>query len=282
MSACTLKQTSLCWFTLAEHLVLISIYFIYESGRHWNSCLSLTRGCHWPEQMGRSQTVLQSSLLLPGTGTVRHSSWHQLGCFGMLGLGWEPCKVYKKKNVREWHWEFHYINHPPSKADLIAAGSLLSLCIPTAPHQGATTTLAPPLWSKKWWRWGHEFQSWKQIPHVRVIIGPFGEGDSLSTLKFGKLRQGCYILQVHPPETIPSISQGLSSSARKVISFNVIPARPWERGQGVMITWGLISWEHRIKTHRDLYLIPSFATDFETFGAVFPSFSHREQSCEFS
>lgn len=52
----------------------------------------------------------------------------------------------------------------------------------------------------------YEFQSRKQLPHVRVIIGPFGEGDSLSTLKFGKLRQGCYILQVHPPETIPSNS----------------------------------------------------------------------------
>lgn len=33
----------------------------------------------------------------------------------------------------------------------------------------------------------------------------------------------------------------------KVISCHVIPTRPWGRGPGVTITWGLISWEHRIK-----------------------------------
>lgn len=49
-----------------------------------------------------------------------------------------------------------------------------------------------------------------------------------------------------------------------------------------MITRGLISWEHRIKTYQDSYLIPSFVTDFETFGVVFSAFSHREKSCEFS
>lgn len=70
---------------------------------------------------------------------------------------------------------------------------MLSLCISTAPRQGALTTLAPPLCSKKWWRSGHDSQSWKQFPHVGVFTGPFGEGDSLSTLKVGKLRQGCVV-----------------------------------------------------------------------------------------
>lgn len=112
---------------------------------------------------------------------------------------------------------------------------MLSLCISTAPRQGALTTLAPPLCSKKWWRSGHDSQSWKQFPHVGVFTGPFGEGDSLSTLKAGKLRQGCVVpCRFTCQKSLLPIPSDPLPLPGKVISYNVIPAvsqilreRPW-------------------------------------------------------
>lgn len=75
----------------------------------------------------------------------------------------------------------------------------------------------------------------------------------------------CCVLQVHPSETIFFwIPAALCDCW--IMLFLMIPfllwARPWGKSQVGVITWGLILWEHRIKTYWDLYLILSFASDF--------------------
>lgn len=279
MSLTPLKQASLCWFTLAEHLALILICFTSLSGKHrkqlpaFNKWLPLTRaagnkpsgaaelaGTVWWDR--HSQTNL----------TVGHSSQHQPGCPGTLGLGWEPWRVYNSKCMwvaLEITW---YMSPSQQNWFNCCWVSALSLCLyfyspSTRYYDNLSTSKVSGV------RNGRDQDVKSRAGNTSLVSGHLQRIWSFSVTLWGRKQSihsagwateagMCYVLQACPSETISSKSQCLCSATLFLMMPLLLRARPCGRGQGVIIMWGLISWEHKIKTSWDLYLIPVFASDF--------------------